>query len=207
MPLRARHEFSYADTAADMENLQRALAEALRRAGRPLAPKGDRRLLNLACGRADETGVLAKQFGEGSDSLEILGADIRAPEIAEAQARWGCDGEGKFTAQFEVHDGARFLRSLEQDRLFDIAFLRHQNYWNDPILWARMFAETLKQMDDDGLLVITSYFDREHALACRALAKLGARRLSNYANPRTRPTGDAPGKSTDRWIAVFSKGT
>jgi hypothetical protein len=162
--------------------------------------------LNLACGRADETGVLAEQFGAGANSLEIIGADIRAPEIAEAQARWGCDQDGRFTAQFQVHDGSRFLRELDPTHLFDIAFLRHQNFWNDPVLWGRMFAETLGQMDDNGLLVITSYFDREHKLACRALHKLGARRLSNYVNPHTRPTGDAPGKSTDRWIAVFSKG-
>ncbi|MDB4817879.1 hypothetical protein OAH11_03165, partial [Akkermansiaceae bacterium] len=41
-------------------------------------------LLNLACGRADETGVLAKILAEKSRSAHIQGLDIRAPEIGQA---------------------------------------------------------------------------------------------------------------------------
>ena len=205
MALDPRVDFSYQNTSRDLAHLDRALAEVLRLSGHSLDQDTDRRLLNLACGRADETGVLAQQFGQGADSLEILGADIRAPEIAEARTRWGCDESNKLTAQFEVHDGSRLLRSLSPDQQFDVAFLRHQNFWNNPKLWRDMFRGALEQLNDDGLFVITSYFDREHELACESLQKLGAIKLSDYRNPGTRHLDDAPGKSTDRRLAVFRK--
>lgn len=205
MSLDPRVDFSHRNTSEDMIHLDLALVEALRQAGHPLAAGQDRRLLNLACGRADETGVLAARFGQDARSLEILGADLRAPEIAEAQARWGCDEQDNLTAQFEVHDGSRLLRTLSSARQFDVAFLRHQNFWNNPALWRDMFRGALERLEDNGLLVITSYFDREHMLACRALKNLGAVQLCDHRNPHTRLLHDAPGKSTDRRLAVFRK--
>jgi hypothetical protein len=197
--------FSYEKTAMDLGQLEQALAETLRLSGHSLASGKDRRLLNLACGRADETGVLANQFAQGAQSLEILGADLRAPEIAEAQTRWGCDGVNNLTAQFEVNDGSRLLRALAPDKQFDIAFLRHQNFWNDPEQWRVMFRGALEQLNEDGLFVFTSYFDQEHELASEALRELGAVQLSDYRNPGTRLLEDAIGKSTDRRLAVFRK--
>lgn len=205
MAIEQQVKFSYENTESDLSHLQKALAETLRLAGHDLSKDADRRLLNLACGRADETGVLAQQFSQGAQSLEILGADIRAPEIAEANARWRCEETDNVTAQFEVHSGDRLLNSLSPDHQFDVAFLRHQNFWNDPRLWSKMFRGALEQLDDNGLFVITSYFDREHELACKALSQLGAVQLSDYHNPGTRHLDDAPGKSTDRRLAVFRK--
>lgn len=88
---------------------------------------------------------------------------------------------------------------------FNVAFLRHQNFWNGGELWQGMFDRTLHRLSDDGLLVITSYFDLEHELACHALQQLGARLVSNHKNPNSRLLADAPGKSVDRHIAVFRK--
>ena len=45
-------------------------------------------LLNLACGRGDETGVLANILAEKSNSAHLQGLDIRAAEIDQANSRW-----------------------------------------------------------------------------------------------------------------------
>ena len=60
------------------------------------------------------------------------------------------------------------------------------NFWNDPDLWGRMFDGALDQLNDDGLFVITSYFDKEHDLACQKLAGLGAVKIAEHRNPLSR---------------------
>ncbi|MDB4817412.1 hypothetical protein OAH11_00780, partial [Akkermansiaceae bacterium] len=59
--------------------------------------------------------------------------------------------------------------------------------------------------DEDGLLVITSYFDKEHELATHALEELGAVQVGSIINPNSRALSDAPGKSVDKHLAVFKK--
>ena len=49
-----------------------------------LSKKDHLSLLNLACGRGDETGVLAKLLSEKSKSSHLQGLDIRAAEIDQA---------------------------------------------------------------------------------------------------------------------------
>lgn len=149
--------------------------------------------------------MLAELFGEGARELEIVGADIRAAEIAEAQQRWKASGHSDVQTRFHVEDGRRFLEALSSGETFDVAFLRHQNFWNDPELWGRMFDGALQQLSDDGLFVITSYFDKEHELACAKLASLGAEQVASHQNPLSRVLRDAPGKSVDRHIAIFRR--
>lgn len=201
--------FSIRDLPEDMEILKKALHSALRKAP-PVSPtpapgRAGRRILNLACGRADETGVLAEVFDPKAAPLEIVGADIREPEIAEAELRWKPNPGSHIHTRFHAGDGERFLDSLSSREQFDLAFLRHQNFWNDPKLWSRMFDGALHQLSDDGLFVITSYFDKEHELACKKLAELGAVKIADHRNPLSRKLADAPGKSIDRHIAVFRR--
>ena len=47
----------------DMKVLRTALRETLRDIPGTPVKRSERRILNLACGRADETGVLAETFG------------------------------------------------------------------------------------------------------------------------------------------------
>ena len=63
MALTPNAPFQLEDLSEDMNILSKALRESLH--GIPDAPAGrsERRILNLACGRADETGVLADIFG------------------------------------------------------------------------------------------------------------------------------------------------
>ncbi|MEN8694329.1 MAG: hypothetical protein ACN4GG_00955 [Akkermansiaceae bacterium] len=169
-----------------------------------LAEKEHLDLLNLACGRADETGVLAKVLAEKSKSAHIQGLDIRAPEIGQANSRWKKKLEKGSTADFIVHRGDRLL-DLQEVGTPDVAFLRHQNFWNDQPVWTEIFDQALERLDENGLLVITSYFDQEHELATKALEKMGAIQVGSIVNPNSRELSDAPGKSVDKHLAVFRK--
>lgn len=164
-------------------------------------------LLNVACGRGDETGVLAKVLGSQAQAAHLQGLDIRAAQIDQANALWKKELSkmaGNLTADFITHRGDR-LCDLSEIGTPDLAFLRHQNFWNDRPVWTKIFDQTLERLDEDGLLVITSYFDREHDLAVEALKKLGAIQVGSLANPHSRALSDAPGKSVDKHLAVFKK--
>ncbi len=170
-----------------------------------LSQKDHLNLLNLACGRADETATLAKILSEHSQTAHIQGLDIRAAEIDQANSHWKKSLPSQTSATFRTHRGDR-LRDLQQLDTPDITFLRHQNYWNDRPVWTQIFDQALEKLNEDGLLVITSYFDKEHQLALEALKNLGAIQIGNLANPDTRALTDAPGKSVDKHLAVFKKG-
>jgi hypothetical protein len=89
---------------------------------------------------------------------------------------------------------------------FDFIFIRHQNYWHDPAVWGILFKNALAALAPGGLLAITSYFDREHELASACLLQGGAVRRAALPHPHSRPLPDAPGKSVDRRLALFSAG-
>jgi SAM-dependent methyltransferase len=160
-------------------------------------------LLNLACGRADETGVLADVFGK--KGIDITGMDIRDRELDMARERWGKLLPSKANAEFHVQNGTTLnnLKELQDD--FDVVFMRHQNYWNGDTTWQQIYDQALHRLDQDGRLVITSYFDREHHLALEAIQSLGAELVTDIRNENSRTLSDAPGKSVDRHIAVFRK--
>jgi len=191
------HEHLQGDLATLEKNLRRLLD--------PHLEKTDHlNLLNVACGRADETGVLAKILAEKSTSSHLQGLDIRAPEIGQAKSRWKKELTEQSTADFIVHRGD-LLKDLREIGTPELAFLRHQNYWNDKPVWSQIFDQTLEKLHDDGLLVITSYFDKEHELAKSALERLGAIQVGSIINPNSRALRDAPGKSVDKHLAVFRK--
>ena len=190
-------------TREDLLNLQNSLIGLL--STQPQLnfwSRTERKVLNIACGRADETAVLRNVFGGPGVELEMVGADIRRPEIQQAQQRWkplrGAD------TRFLVQDGSK-LKDVKAMSKADIAFIRHQNYWNGPAVWRQLFEQTVSHLRDEGILIITSYFDREHQLAKQELAQQGLTLLSELRSQNSRPTKDAPGKSTDRWLALYEK--
>ena len=171
------------------------------------AGKENLSLLNVACGRGDETGVLAKVLGEKAKSTHLQGLDIRAAQIDQANSRWKKELPkiaSNVTADFITHRGDRLADLGELDTP-DLAFLRHQNFWNDRPVWTKIFGQTLEQLNEDGLLVITSYFDKEHELAVEALKKLGAIQVGGLVNTDSRALSDAPGKSVDKHLTIFRK--
>lgn len=198
--------FSNQNTTRDLLRLRQFLNESFIKAGVELPQGKDTQLLNLACGRADESAVLADVFGK--NGINLTGLDIRDREIGDARERWKKFLPEQAEAEFLVQDCSKLgdLRALPDD--FDIAFMRHQNFWNGDTTWSKIYDEALHRLDDKGLLVITSYFDREHALALEAIQALGAELVLTEQNTHSRSLHDVPTgvqKSVDRHVAIFRK--
>lgn len=194
--------FSFPGIEEDVSRLKRLFENAL--ALLSWIPPPSPKIVNLACGRADETGVLCEVFSPQGPAGHYLAADLRHAEISEARQRWAKRDKPQFTTEFVVAD-ASSAHALPTVMRFDVVFLRHQNYWDSPAVWDRIFHNALQLMQDDALLLFTSYFDREHELAIAALQTRGAHLLVNMPHVESRALADAPGKSVDRRIAVFSK--
>lgn len=196
---------------AENAALDRVLRRVLKQAGPgalPALPNGPLQILDLACGTCRESDTLVEVFRDlsgGDRDVRFVGADIRDRELEEAAARARAAGKSRDRFEFLTGNCARLGVHRELGRDFDVTFLRHQNYWNDKPVWQRIFEQGLEKLKDDGLLVITSYFDREHALALQALERAGAELIVTEQNEATRVLSDAPGKSVDRHVAVFRK--
>jgi SAM-dependent methyltransferase len=198
MPVIQRSPFRFPFTHEDVSRLERLLKDALLASG--FSPLGPLAVLNLACGRADESGALAAALAPAGIGF-YLGIDLRPDAIAEASARWALPG-GEIS--FRCGDAAATDRMRELPS-FDLVFIRHQNYWHEPAVWDRLLENALGALGSGGLLVCTSYFDREHELLKAALKTRGAQTLVDLRHPHSRPLKDAVGKSVDRHLAVFSR--
>ena len=196
--------FSNSSTNTDLTRLKQLLEESMSKAGVDVPEQS--RLLNLACGRADESAVLADVFGK--NGIHLTGMDIRDREIGEAQERWEKHLPKHASAEFLVQDCSKLNDHSGLSENFDIAFMRHQNFWNGDTTWCKIYDEALHRLDENGHLVITSYFDREHALALEAIQNLGAELVLTEQNCHSRNIYDVPPgvqKSVDRHIAIFKK--
>ena len=194
-----RRPFRYPGTDDDVVRLERLLRDGLKAAD--FFPMGRLAVVNLACGRADESGALAKALAPAKIGF-YLGIDLRPDAIAEATARWALpDGE----IEFRCGDAATTDR-MKQLPAFDFIFIRHQNYWHEPGVWDRLLGNALDGLKPDGLLACTSYFDREHELLVAALRTRGAAVVASLRHAASRPLPDAPGKSVDRHLAIFRRG-
>ncbi len=173
-------------------------------------------LLNLACAHCEEAAVLSAFFSRHGEPVRFFGMDVRAREIDNARRRYevteklfrkmgvpALKGEG---TEFEfIADDATRLKGYRQiPEAFDVIFLRHQNVWHDRKIWQRIFEFALDRLGEHGILIITSYFDREHMIALDLFKMLGAEVLVSEKNPDSREL-DYPGKSVDRHMAVFRR--
>ncbi len=192
-----RLPFRHPATAADVVRLQILLREALTAVR--FHRRGKSAVLNLACGRADETGALAAALVPAEIGY-YLGIDLRAETIAEATKRWHLPTG---IIEFKCGDASK-IGTIKQLPPFDFIFIRHQNYWNDPPAWDVMLENALATLAPGGLLVCTSYFDREHELMKASLKTRGAELWWDVRHAASRMLPDAPGKSVDRHLAVFS---
>lgn len=198
--MRPATPFSFHGIEGDIARLDRLLALGLRAVDwRPRDPIA---ILNLACGRADETGILLKQLAPPSRRLFYLGLDLRAPEIAEARARWLPHAHPDHEIDFRVGDASLGER-MRLLPTIDFIFVRHQNYWADAPVWTRLYRNALDALKPGGLITLTSYFDQEHEFANTCLSQLGARKLADLPHPQSRPLPDAPGKSVDRHLSIW----
>ena len=190
--------FSYEGTDADVQRLAVLLGEVFALAG--LRFSGKLAVLNLACGRADETGALAAAVAPAEMGF-YLGMDLRADAIAEAWKRWELPG-----GEIDFREGnAAMIGRMEGLPEFDMVFIRHQNYWHEPMVWEGILEESLAALKQGGHLVCTTYFDLEHELLVASMRARGAKILANVRHAFSRELPDATGKSVDRWVAVFGK--
>lgn len=192
-----RIPFSYEGIDGDVRRLGVLLGEVFTLAG--MGFSGKLAVLNLACGRADETGVLVRALLPAQVGF-YLGMDLRADAIAEAKKRWELPG-----GEIDFQEGnAAMIGRMEELPKFDLVFIRHQNYWHEPMVWEGIIDEALAALNDSGKLVITSYFDMEHDLFVASMRERGARLLANVRNTNSRDLPDGEGKSVDRWVGVWS---
>lgn len=183
-------------TAADVRRLGAMLEDALTNLRFRLP--GRIAVLNLACGRADETGVLAAALAPARIGF-YLGIDLRPDTIADAARRWHLS-EGSI--EFRCGN-ASDIGGMRQLPAFDFIFIRHQNYWDDPATWDRLLGNALAALAPEGLFACTSYFDLEHDLMKASLRTRGAEILWDARNPVSRTLTEVPGKSVDRHLAIF----
>ena len=193
-----RLPFSYEGTDGDISRLGVLLSGVFGLADTRFS--GKLAVLNLACGRADETGVLAASLAPAEIRF-YLGMDLRADAVAEAGNRWELPG-----GEIDFREGnAATIGRMDGLPEFDLVFIRHQNYWHDAMVWEGILDEALAALKDGGHLVCTSYFDLEHELFVASMRRRGAEILANVRHTFSRDLPDAVGKSVDRWMAVFRK--
>ncbi len=201
----------------DLERLRRMLRKVagddLETVRRRLEARDEARILDIACGDCREAEVLsdfvAELKGAPESAVKLTGIDVRAREIANAEKKFGRrrgpDGRrGKREFEFLTGDATKLRGHAEMGDDFDLVFMRHQNYWNGDSTWEKIFDQALEKLGTDGRLVITSYFDKEHALALDALQRLGGELIRTEFNPETRELS-TPGKSVDRHVAIFKR--
>ncbi len=201
------------DLARLRRMLRKVAGDDLDSVRRRLEAKDEARILDIACGECREAEVLtdfvAELKGAPESSVKLTGIDLRAREIANAQKRFGKgrgvkDGRGRREFEFLNGDATKLKGHSALGDDFDLVFLRHQNYWNDDRTWEEIFDQAIGKLGDDGRLVITSYFDKEHALALRAIQKLGGELIRTESNTESREL-NTPGKSVDRHVAIFKR--
>ncbi len=193
-----RLPFSYEGIDGDIGRLRVLLGEVFTAANLNLG--GRIAVLNLACGRADETGVLADALLPAEIGF-YLGIDLRADAIAEAARRWELPG-----GEIDFREGnAATVGRIEDLPEFDLVFIRHQNYWHEPMVWEGILDEALAAMKDGGVFVCTSYFDLEHELMAASMREREVKLLANVRHVFSRDLPDAKGKSVDRWVGVWRK--
>lgn len=192
-----RKPFSFPGTDSDVRRLATLLREGFTAAD--FQPAGLLVVVNLACGRADETGAIASALAPARIGF-YLGIDLRADAIAEASARWSLPGGD---ISFRTGDASATHRMRELPAA-DLVFIRHQNYWNAPKVWDRLLENALNLLSPGGVLACTSYFDLEHDLMLAALQTRGARLRLNTRHTASRRLPDAANKSVDRHLALFS---
>lgn len=192
--------FRFPRIPGDVARLETMLREILKLAD--FTADSPAAVLNLACGRADETGTLFRVLAPAQIGF-YLGIDLLPSDIAEARKRW-VPAEPGTEIDFRTGDASRTDRMRELPP-FDLVFIRHQNYWHDAPVWDQLLENALAALKPEGVLVITSYFDREHELALATLKMRGARVLANLRHADSRVLDDAPNKSVDRWLAVIRR--
>ncbi|MEM7600138.1 MAG: hypothetical protein AAF357_01835 [Verrucomicrobiota bacterium] len=203
----------------DMKHLWIMMEKGLAVSQRSPGTNGQVRLLNLACGHCEEGAILSAFFGKLGSRVRQFAMDLRDREIDKARRRYSAteqlfrkagipgireEEEGN-AVEFVADDATHLVGYGQIPAQFDVVFIRHQNLWHDKHIWRRIYEFALTRIEpENGILMITSYFDREHLMALDMVKDLGGKVLFTGQNPNSREL-DYPGKTVDRHVAVIAQ--
>ena len=204
----------------DMKHLWIMMEKALAVSGRTPGSGDEIRLLNLACGHCEEAAILSAFFGKLGCKVRQFAMDLRDREIDKARRRYSAteqlfrkagipgirEEDERNSVEFVADDATHLVGYGQTPAQFDVVFIRHQNLWNGKGVWQKIYEFALTRLEpESGILMITSYFDKEHLMALDLLRELGGSLLFTGQNPNSREL-DYPGKTIDRHVAVIAQG-
>ncbi|MEJ2723237.1 MAG: class I SAM-dependent methyltransferase [Deltaproteobacteria bacterium] len=146
-------------------------------------------ILNIGCGNSVTWNYLALTFYLADLDLgkpNYTGIDVE--EAAFDEAKKALEGLVHF-----VRGDAQHLMDLVTGP-YELIVVEHPNLTTSrqgPKIWRRIFEETAKVLDDDGGLILTSFWLNDHIPAQVALGRAGFRVLFSGRNKY-------PGKTFDR---------
>lgn len=220
---RMRQEFENSEFfGEDMRNLWLMLERIQIKANLDPGNNEDRiDLLNLACGYCEEGAILPAFWGRSGRSVQQFSVDLRDAEIDKAKRRYAAtesifksavdpkvvsSSDGSSNVEFIAENAVNLSVYGQIPSKFDVIFIRHQNLWHDKPTWQKIYDYALCSLSESGVLIITSYFDREHMLALELIKLLGGNVLITEKNELSREL-DFPGKSIDRHVAAIALST
>jgi hypothetical protein len=165
------------------------------------------RVLNIGCGNSVQwnyLGVTAFLLGRGLGLPYYVGVDLR--EEAFGQAKEALAGLVHFIAA----DARQLTRYLEGS--FHLIIVEHPNFTTSPHgpkIWRQIFEEAAAMLDQEGALILTSFWLNDHIPAQVALERAGYRLLFSGTNRYpgrsfdTLVTGET--LETDKYILIARK--
>jgi SAM-dependent methyltransferase len=168
---------------------------------------GNPNVLNIGCGNSVTWNYLAVTFYLASRGLGMphyVGLDRQ--EEAFADAKKALEGLVYF-----VKGDAQRLTDLVTGR-FELIVVEHPNLTTSPqgpTIWRRIFEQTAKVLDNDGGVILTSFWVNDHIPAQVALERAGFRILFSGRNKYPGKTFDRAGNGEtpafDKYVLVARK--
>jgi SAM-dependent methyltransferase len=189
----------------------------------PYQPPQDRQtqVLDIGCGKCNEADILSAYFGCGnfgfnSENVKVTGIDIdkkaiekaikncQKPDFSESITKYILPSN--FTSNFEfIHGDATKLNQYSSisDKI-DVVVIRHQKISDNEKLWTKIFQEALHKLNQEGIMILTSFSDIEHEMLIKKLQELNCEILINESNPYAKSL-KTPGVSIDKNIAIIKR--
>lgn len=211
---------AFGDFNEDLVHYWHIVSEAFRQnpAGPPNIDPPELRILNVACGYGEDTIAISALFNQYAFGflprpVDYTGIDLRENALVRARRnahstrtffqRGLKDEHVPFRFRFPNTDATKLDQLPLFADPFDLIISRHQNCYQGLDLWSKIFAQALGRLKPTGLLLMTSYYDKEHHIALEAMRALGARLLISLTNPNSRQMTHE-GQTLDRHVALFA---
>jgi len=175
-------------------------------------------ILSIGCGDGKDARALDEFFGEGnfgspSDNINYTGVDVDVNAIEKAIER---NKRPDFSAQvtkYKLPENYQFICGDATDLAglkgvplkADVVMIRHQQIYNNEEVWRKIFQNALERVNEDGIIIITSFSDVEHEMMIKAINTLNCELLVNERNKFAMVTNMSPKVSIDRNVLILKK--